>query len=96
MALEFECDASQVECRELVIGPSVTHRLMVVGIHRASKRIRPISARRATPQERRDYEQGQTAPRVKPIVGQKDGTGIRTRNGPHMKQCRGGGRGNLN
>ncbi len=53
-------DHSDVECRELIIGHSVMHRLVVVAFTQRSERIRLISARRATPQERRDYEQGQT------------------------------------
>jgi hypothetical protein len=53
-------DHSGVERRELIIGHSVKHRLLVVAYAGRSRRIRFISARRATPQERRDYEQNQT------------------------------------
>jgi uncharacterized DUF497 family protein len=53
-------DHSGVERRELIIGHSLEHRLVVVAYTERSGRIRLISARSATPQERRDYEQNQT------------------------------------
>ncbi len=53
-------DHSNIERRELIIGHSARRRLAVVAFTERSARIRLISARGATPQERRDYEQRQT------------------------------------
>ncbi|MDQ6695039.1 MAG: BrnT family toxin [Chloroflexota bacterium] len=47
---------SQHEARELIIGRSTRGRLIIVSFVERSDAIRIISARLATPKERRDYE----------------------------------------
>jgi uncharacterized DUF497 family protein len=48
---------SSDETRELIIGRSVTDRLLIVSfVERPGQRIRLISARMATSRERQDYE----------------------------------------
>jgi uncharacterized DUF497 family protein len=48
---------SEEEQREIIIGHSVKSRLLLVSFTERGKAIRIISARRATKQERRDYEE---------------------------------------
>jgi len=48
---------STVEPREIIVGHSDRHRLLLVCFVARGRRIRIISARRATPRERRDYEE---------------------------------------
>ena len=48
---------SQEEHREIVIGHSTRNRLLVICFTERAEAIRIISARRATKQERRDYEE---------------------------------------
>ena len=50
-------DHSNEERRELIIGHSTAQRLLVVSFTDRGRRTRIISARQATPRERRDYEQ---------------------------------------
>lgn len=50
-------DHSDSERRELIIGHSARNRLVLVAYTERSGRIRIISARLATRQERNDYEQ---------------------------------------
>jgi uncharacterized DUF497 family protein len=47
---------SAVELRFVSIGLSETHRLLVVAYTERDRRVRIISAREATPRERRQYE----------------------------------------
>jgi hypothetical protein len=51
-------DHSFDERRFLIVGETRTGRLVVVSYTERSGRIRIISARPATPKERRDYEEG--------------------------------------
>jgi hypothetical protein len=51
-------DRSATEPRELIIGHCKRQRLLVVGFVERRGRIRIFSARRATRQERQDYEEG--------------------------------------
>jgi hypothetical protein len=56
----FDQDHSLDEAREIIIGCSHAQRLIVVSFtERAPSRTRIISARVATRQERRDYEENQ-------------------------------------
>jgi uncharacterized DUF497 family protein len=48
---------SQEEHREILIGHSTRNRLLVICFTERAEAIRIISARRATKQERRDYEE---------------------------------------
>ena len=48
---------SQIEPREIIIGHSVKQRLVLVCFTVRQSTIRIISARRATPLERKDYEE---------------------------------------
>ena len=48
---------SEEEPREIIIGHSVKRRLVLVRFAVRDTRIRIISARRATPAERKDYEE---------------------------------------
>ena len=58
LARIFDDEAhSQIERREIVIGHSVKQRLILVWFTVRQSRIRIISARRATPLERKDYEE---------------------------------------
>lgn len=52
---EFHSDA---ESREIIIGHSNKNRLLLVVFTERDESIRIISARTATPRERREYEQG--------------------------------------
>lgn len=52
-------DHSDTERRELIIGHSARHRLVLVAYTERLGRIRIISARLATRQERNDYEQAE-------------------------------------
>ena len=52
-------DHSVEETRELIIGHSTGHELLVVSFTERTGRIRIISARRATRRERQDYEENQ-------------------------------------
>ena len=51
-------DHSIGECRFLSMGHSLRNRILVVSYTEREERIRIISARRASPQERRQYESG--------------------------------------
>ena len=51
-------DHSGSESREIIIGHCARGRLLVVSFVQRGDRIRIFSARRATRQERRDYEEG--------------------------------------
>jgi uncharacterized DUF497 family protein len=58
LASVFEdADHSSDERRELIIGHSISRRLIVVSFTDRDERTRIISARPATTRERRDYEQ---------------------------------------
>jgi uncharacterized DUF497 family protein len=50
-------DHSEAEAREVIVGHSVTQRLLVVSFRARRDSIRIISARKATRRERRDYEE---------------------------------------
>ena len=50
-------DHSYEERREVIIGHSASQRLILVSFTVVGTRIRIISAREATPMERRDYEE---------------------------------------
>lgn len=50
-------DHSENERRELIVGHSAQQRLLVVSFTERQSRTRIISAREATPHERRDYEE---------------------------------------
>ena len=52
-------DHSTGERRELIIGHSVEHRLVVVSFTERNTRTRIISAREATARERREYEENE-------------------------------------
>ena len=57
LAALFEDEAhSDAERRELIIGSSHAGRLLIVSFTERPPRVRLISARQATPRERRDYE----------------------------------------
>lgn len=59
LGVTFEDDGSHREVRELTIGHSYRHRLvLVVHTERAGETIRIISARKATKRERQQYEDG--------------------------------------
>lgn len=45
------------EFREIIIGHSARHRLVLVNFTSSDERIRLISARKATRRERKDYEE---------------------------------------
>ena len=51
-------DHSADESREIIVGHSTRQRLLIVSFTERGSRVRLISARRATKQERHDYEQG--------------------------------------
>lgn len=58
LAVIFADDRHSVgERRELILGHSLRHRLLLVCFTEHDERIRVISARRATPRERQDYEE---------------------------------------
>ena len=48
---------SEKEHREIIVGHSAERRLLLVSFTEREGRIRIISARRATPRERKDYEE---------------------------------------
>ncbi len=50
-------DHSADEAREIIIGHSTQHRLLIVCFTERDDRVRIISARSATKREREDYEQ---------------------------------------
>jgi uncharacterized DUF497 family protein len=50
-------DHSYEEKREIMIGHSTNQRLILISFTQVGTRIRIISAREATPMERRDYEE---------------------------------------
>ena len=54
-------DHSAGEPRELIVGHRTRRRLLVICFVQRGDRIRIFSARRATQQERRDYEEGTTS-----------------------------------
>jgi hypothetical protein len=59
LAVIFDDDAhSDSELREIIIGHSLSNRLLLVVFTERPDTIRIISARTATAKERRDYEQG--------------------------------------
>jgi uncharacterized DUF497 family protein len=49
-------DHSEQEHREIIVGHSDRHRLLVVSFTERGETIRIISARKATKRERKDYE----------------------------------------
>jgi uncharacterized DUF497 family protein len=51
-------DHSRVEAREIIIGRSAKERLLVVCFTERDDAVRLFSARKATRQERQDYERG--------------------------------------
>jgi uncharacterized protein len=59
LAVIFDDEAhSLYETREIIVGHSVHQQLLFVSFTERERRIRIISARRATPREQRDYESG--------------------------------------
>ena len=54
---------SETEFRFVSIGRSGSGRLLVVAYTERDGRVRLISARKATPRERRDYESGESSER---------------------------------
>jgi uncharacterized protein len=59
LAVIFDDEAhSDTEPREIIIGHSVDNRLLLVCFVERDDGIRIISARKATAQERNDYEEG--------------------------------------
>jgi uncharacterized DUF497 family protein len=50
-------DHSVVERREIIIGLSVSRRVLVVGFTERRTKVRIINARRATARERKNYEE---------------------------------------
>ena len=56
MSFMIGCDSSD-EHREILIGHSANHRLLLVYFAEHESKIRIISARRATRRERQAYEQ---------------------------------------
>jgi uncharacterized protein len=57
LAVIFDDEAhSAQETRELILGHSTSNRLLLVSFTERDGVVRIISARRATPKERRDYE----------------------------------------
>jgi hypothetical protein len=52
-----EPDHSETESRELIVGHCNRQRLLVVSFVQRGDRIRILSARKATRQERKDYEE---------------------------------------
>ena len=51
-------DHSADESREIIVGRSTRQRLLIVSFTERGRKVRIISARRATKRERHDYEQG--------------------------------------
>jgi uncharacterized protein len=59
LAVIFDDEAhSQQELREILIGHSTQNRLLIISFAEQANTIRIISARRATRNEQRDYEEG--------------------------------------
>jgi uncharacterized DUF497 family protein len=58
-AIHPDPDHSKSEQREILVGHSAQHRLLLVSFTDRQGRIRVISAREATRGERRDYEESQ-------------------------------------
>jgi uncharacterized protein len=58
LAAIFPDDDHADEAREIIIGWSAQQLLLVVSFIAHSETVRIISARRATPHERADYEEG--------------------------------------
>ncbi|HEY0602026.1 MAG TPA: BrnT family toxin [Herpetosiphonaceae bacterium] len=57
LAVIFDDEAHSVEeIREIILGHSTSNRLILVSFTERDGIVRIISARRATPKERRDYE----------------------------------------
>ncbi len=54
----FDPDHSYSEHRYIIIGASSNNRLLIVSYIERGERVRLISAREATPRERKDYEEG--------------------------------------
>lgn len=54
----YDPDHSQEEHRYIIIGESKQGRVLIVSYTERGDVIRPISARRLTPSERKDYEEG--------------------------------------
>ena len=52
-------DHSSGEAREIIVGHSTRHRLLVVCFVERGERVRIFSARKATRRERKDYEDSQ-------------------------------------
>jgi uncharacterized DUF497 family protein len=50
-------DHSAVERREIIIGHSAKHRVLVVGFTEGETKVRIINARRAAANERKNYEE---------------------------------------
>lgn len=81
-------DHSRVEFRFISIGLSAASRLLVVAYTERAGRTRVISAREATPKERRQYESGQYASRDDDMRAEYDfSTGVR---GKHHKAYQAG------
>jgi len=59
-------DHSTDESREIVVGHSQKHRLLLVSFTQRSAKVRIISARKMTKRERADYEQSIKAKSQKP------------------------------
>ena len=55
--IHVDPDHSEAESREIIIGHSIQHRLVVVSFVERDGTVRLISARLATKRERRDYEE---------------------------------------
>ena len=52
-------DHSIDERREIIVGHSVSRRILVVGFTERGTKVRIITARRATAKERKNYEEGE-------------------------------------
>jgi uncharacterized DUF497 family protein len=55
-------DHSGGESREIIVGHSVQHRVLLVCFSERAGTVRMITARPATPKERKDYEEGVLTP----------------------------------
>jgi uncharacterized protein len=58
MRIEFEWDPEKAEAKERFVGQSEAGRLLAVMHMERGEKIRLISARVATPKERRQYAEG--------------------------------------
>ena len=54
-------DHSATEPRELIVGHCNRRRLLLISFVQRGDRVRVVSARKATRQERKDYEEGTTS-----------------------------------